>query len=98
MAQDENGLEPHRHTTHPSPTRDITAADVDMEQTPTPDNDAVTLQRALLSDLDKGTLFNGKYASAPRCLARPGNAATNDEWRLSPKGWKDEQRREDGLK
>ena len=58
----------------------------------------VTLQRALLSDLDKGTSFNGKYASAPRCLARPGNAATNNEWRLSPKGWKDEQRMEDGLK
>ena len=29
----------------------------------------VTLQRALLSDLDKGTSFNGKCASAPRCLA-----------------------------
>ena len=29
----------------------------------------VTLQRALLSDLDKGTSFSGKDASAPRCLA-----------------------------
>ena len=58
----------------------------------------VTLQRALLSDLDKGNLVNGKDASAPRCLARPGNAATNIEWRLSPNGWKDEQRMEDGLK
>ena len=58
----------------------------------------VTLQRALLSDLDKGTSYNGKDASAPRCLARPGNAATSDEWRLSPNGWKDEQRMEDGLK
>ena len=58
----------------------------------------VTLQRALLSDLDKGYLLGGKDASAPRCLARPGNAATNDEWLLSPKGWKDEQRMEDGLK
>ena len=29
----------------------------------------VTLQRALLSDLDKGNLVNGKDASAPRCLA-----------------------------
>ena len=29
----------------------------------------VTLQRALLSDLDKRTSFNGKDASAPRCLA-----------------------------
>ena len=30
---------------------------------------SVTLQRALLSDLDKGTSFNGKDASAPRFLA-----------------------------
>ena len=58
----------------------------------------VTLQRALLSDLDKGTSFSGKDASAPRCLARPGNAATNNEWLLSPNGWKNEQRMEDGLK
>ena len=29
----------------------------------------VTLQRALLSDLDKGTSFSGKDASAPRYLA-----------------------------
>ena len=58
----------------------------------------VTLQRALLSDLDKGTSFDGKDASAPRCLARPGNAATNIEWRLSPNGWNNEQRKEDGLK
>ena len=52
----------------------------------------VTLQQALLSDLDKGDLECGKDASAPRCLARPGNTATNNEWRLSPNGWKDEQR------
>ena len=58
----------------------------------------VTLQRALLSDLDKRNLVYEKDASAPRCLARPGNAATNNEWRLSPNGWKDEQRMEDGLK
>ena len=64
----------------------------------TRDAQDVTLQRALLSDLDKGTSFNGKDASAPRCLARPGNAATSNEWRLSPNGWKDEQRVEDGLK
>ena len=39
--------------------------------TPSPDVAllSVTLQRALLSDLDKGTSFNGKDASAPRCLA-----------------------------
>ena len=53
---------------------------------------SVNLQRALLSDLDKGNLLGGKDASAPRCLARPGNTATNNEWRLSPNGWKDEQR------
>ena len=29
----------------------------------------VTLQQALLSDLDKGTSFSGKDTSAPRCLA-----------------------------
>ena len=52
----------------------------------------VTLQRALRSDLDKGTSFNGKDTSAPRCLARPGNAATNDKWLLSPNRWKDEQK------
>ena len=58
----------------------------------------VTLQRVLLSDLDDGVPLGGKDASAPRCLARPGNAATNNEWRLSPNGWKDDQREEGGLK
>ena len=53
MAQDENGLEPHRQMTHPSPARDITTADVDMEHTPAPDNDALWYRREAEQDLER---------------------------------------------
>ena len=75
MAQDENGLEPHCHTTHPSPTRDITTADVDMEHTPTPDNDARWNHREAEHDLERHpsiTTYPGGMASAVHSKASPG--------------------------
>ena len=53
LAEDENGLEPHRRTRSPSQTADHTAQDMGSEyEAPTPDDDALRDPRRREAELD----------------------------------------------
>ena len=67
MAQDENGLEPHRRMTHSSPMSDTTPTDVNMERPPTPDDDVLWNRREAEEDLERRpsvTTYPGGMAGA----------------------------------
>ena len=70
LAEDENGLEPHRHTRSPSQTADHTAQDMGSKyEAPTPDNDVLRdpRHREAKLDLDRQpfvTTYPGGMASA----------------------------------
>ena len=67
MAQDENGLEPHRRMTHSSLMSDTTPTDVNMERPPTPDDDVLWNRREAEEDLERRpsiTTYPGGMAGA----------------------------------
>ena len=75
IAEDENGLEPHRHTRHPSPMGGSTTPDMDMGRAPTPDNEALWIHREAEQDLERRpfvTKYPGGMAGAVHSKASMG--------------------------